>query len=192
MTQRFLPTINTERLVLRPLELENAEALFRIFSDSAVMKYWNTAPWASVEDAQRFISSSAQSMTCQKAITLGIFLKATGELIGKCMLFSYEPESKRAEIGFGIGVQFWGQGFVTEAGLALLGYGFDALGLRRVEAEIDPENVSSAKTLERLGFIKEGLLRQRWEISGVVSDSALYGLLASDYTTFNNSLKAAK
>ncbi len=180
MTQNFLPTINTGRLILRPLELGDAEALFRIFSDSEVMKYWNTPPWSSFDDARAFINSSTDSMKYQKAITLGIFLKSTGELIGKCMLFSYEQESKRAEIGFGIGTQHWGQGFVAEAGKALLEYGFDTLGLRRVEAEIDPENVSSAKALERLGFIKEGLLRQRWEINGIVSDSALYGLLASD------------
>ena len=55
-----------------------------------------------------------------------------------------------------------------------------ALGLRRIEAEIDPDNHASAKALEKLGFTREGLLRQRWEINGIVSDSALYGRLVSD------------
>ncbi len=70
--------------------------------------------------------------------------------------------------------------YVVEAGHALLEHGFDSLQLRRVEAEIDPANEARRKTLDRLGFVQEGLLRQRWEINGVVSDSALYGLLASD------------
>lgn len=172
--------LDTERLQLRPLTLKDAQALLAIFSDSEVMKYWNTAPWTSLADAQNFIRSSAEAMGSDESLTLGIFLKSNGELIGKCMLFDYVKESKRAEIGFGIGRNYWGQGFAPEAGQALLDYGFDVLGLRRVEAEIDPDNVSSGKTLERLGFIKEGLLRQRWEINGIVSDSALYGMLSSD------------
>ncbi|WP_249977979.1 GNAT family N-acetyltransferase [Vreelandella olivaria] len=181
MTQKFMPTIKTGRLVLRPLKLTDAEALLTIFSDPDVMKYWNTAPWNSLEDAMSFIKESTAAMDRQESITLGIMLEATSELIGKCMLFSYESESKRAEIGFGIGKQYWGYGFVSEAGEALIKYGFESLGLRRIEAEIDPENISSGRALERLGFIKEGLLRQRWEINGVVSDSALYGLLAGDH-----------
>ena len=189
MTQKFLPTIHTERLVLRPLNPEDMQALFAIFSDQEVMRYWNTAPWSSLDDAWNFIRASAEAMERQESMTLGIAQKATGELIGKCMLFNYESASKRAEIGFGIGRPYWGHGFVSEAGRALLAYGFDALGLRRIEAEIDPQNLSSGKILERLGFVKEGLLRQRWEINGVVSDSELYGLLASDHPRPNNSFK---
>lgn len=189
MTQKSLPTIHTDRLVLRPLKPEDAQALFAIFSDQEVMRYWNTAPWASLDDAQRFIQTSSEAMDAQESMTLGIAQKTTGALIGKCMLFNYEPGSKRAEIGFGIGRPHWGHGFVAEAGRALLAYGFDTLGLRRVEAEIDPKNVSSGKTLERLGFVQEGLLRQRWEINGVVSDSALYGLLANDHPAHDNSFK---
>ena len=96
------------------------------------------------------------------------------------MLFNYDKESKRAEIGFGISQRYWGKGIVSEAGAALIKFAFNTLGLRRIEAEIDPKNVSSANVLERMGFIKEGLLRQRWEVSSVISDSALYGLLAED------------
>lgn len=189
MIQKFLPTIETDRLVLRPLNQKDAKDLFVIFSDPVVMKYWNTPPWTSLDDARDFINSSVDAMSRQESITLGIVVKATGEMIGKCMLFSYVRESKRAEIGFAIGPSYWGRGFVSEAGQALLEYGFDKLGLRRVEADIDPNNVSSGKTLERLGFIREGVLRQRWEVNGVVSDSALYGVLAEDFQRRNNSPK---
>lgn len=73
-----------------------------------------------------------------------------------------------------------GKGYISEAGEALIQYGFDSLELRRIEAEIDPDNQSSAKSLEKLGFSLEGLLRQRWEVNGVVSDSTMYGRLVSD------------
>ena len=187
MAQKFSPTIHSDRLILRPLKPEDASALFTIFSDQKVMKYWNTPPWISLDDAQEFIKKSTEAMGSQKSITLGIFLRTTDELIGKCLLFNYDSDSKRAEVGFGIGPQHWGHGFVSEAGSALLMYGFETLQLRRIEAEIDPENTSSSKTLERLGFIKEGLLRQRWEINGVISDSALYGLLVDDRFIHKNS-----
>ncbi len=180
MNGRFSPTIRTERLSLRPLTSDDARSLLAIFSDTEVMRYWNTPPWTSLQDALDFIDASNDAMAREDAITLGISLVESGALLGKCMLFHYEPTSRRAEIGFGIGRRYWGRGVIAEAGSALLDYGFETLKLRRIEAEIDPENVASARALERLGFIREGLLRQRWQIGGVVSDSALYGRLASD------------
>lgn len=178
----FFPVIETERLALKPLTIDDSDCLLDIFSDPEVMRYWNTAPWTTVQDAIDFINESNDSMRRQESIILGVYLKSTGELAGKCMLFSYDKESKRAEIGFGLGRSCWRKGYIIEAGEALIKYGFDSLGLRRIEAEIDPDNRSSGRTLEKLGFSLEGLLRQRWEVNGVVSDSAMYGRLVSDFS----------
>ena len=177
----FSPVIETERLTIRALMAHDAESLLEIFSDPEVMRYWNTAPWTSIEDALDFIAQSSGAMQRQEAIILGMYLKSTGELAGKCMLFSYDSASRRAEIGFGLSRVCWGKGYINEAGEALIQYGFNVLGLRRIEAEIDPDNQSSAKALKKLGFSREGLLRQRWEVNGTVSDSAMYGRLASDH-----------
>ncbi|HCR97754.1 MULTISPECIES: GNAT family N-acetyltransferase [Halomonas] len=176
----FFPVIETERLTIKPLVTDDADSLLEIFADPEVMRYWHTAPWATIQDSLEFINDSHDSMQRQESLVLGVYLKSTGELAGKCMLFSYDKESKRAEIGFGLGRSCWGKGYVSEAGEALIQYGFSSLGLRRIEAEIDPDNQSSAKALENLGFSQEGLLRQRWEVNGVVSDSAMYGRLISD------------
>ncbi|MDO5625589.1 MAG: GNAT family N-acetyltransferase [Pseudomonadota bacterium] len=180
MTPAFAPVIDTPRLRLRPLAPADAPSLLAIFSDPQVMRYWHTPPWQSLDDARRFIADSAQAMREAAALTLGMQLKTSGELIGKCMLFNHVKASRRAEIGFGLARTHWGGGYLNEAAQVLLTHGFQSLGLRRIEAEIDPANTASAKALECLGFIREGLLRQRWEINGVVSDSALYGLLAGD------------
>ncbi|MGP5310802.1 GNAT family N-acetyltransferase [Vreelandella alkaliphila] len=176
----FFPVIETERLTLQPLATDDSESLLDIFSSPEVMKYWNTAPWSDIQDALDFIDVSNASMLREESLVLGIYLKSTSDLVGKCMLFSYDKESKRAEVGFGLGQHYWGKGYINEAGEALIQYGFNALGLRRIEAEIDPDNHASAKALEKLGFTLEGVLRQRWEVNGVVSDSALYGRLISD------------
>ncbi len=176
----FFPVFETGRLVLKPIDFSDSTALLNIFSDPDVMRYWNTAPWVSEEDALKFIKESNASMTREESLVLGIYLKDDGCLAGKCMLFSHDRESRRAEIGFGLSRAYWGKGYINEAAAALIQYGFNSLGLRRIEAEIDPDNTASAKALEKLGFVREGLLRQRWEINGVVSDSAMYGRLVSD------------
>lgn len=182
----FFPVIETARLILKPLTVDDSKSLLEIFSDPEVMRYWNTEPWEGIQDAYDFVDNSNNSMLRHESLVLGVYLKSTGELAGKCMLFSYDKDSKRAEIGFGLGRPCWGKGYISEAGEALIQYGFISLGLRRIEAEIDPNNYSSAKALEKLGFHREGLLRQRWEINGIVSDSALYGRLACDRSPQHN------
>ncbi|HEY3985947.1 GNAT family N-acetyltransferase [Cedecea sp.] len=172
--------IDTPRLTLSPPIPTDAPALLSIFSDPQVMKYWNTAPWHALDDAMRFIDRSTDERRDGLALTLCIRDKQSGQLAGKCMLFSFVGHSRRAEIGFGLSSAYWGKGLINEAAGALIAYAFDVLKLRRIEAEIDPENQASAAALQKLGFTQEGLLRKRWEINGTVSDSALFGLLAED------------
>jgi RimJ/RimL family protein N-acetyltransferase len=98
-----------------------------------------------------------------------------------CLLFNIHKDSARAEIGYTLDRAHWSQGYMGEALRALLGHAFGPLGLNRIEADIDPRNASSARTLERLGFKAEGLLRDRWIVSGETSDSAIYGLLRREW-----------
>ena len=81
----FFPVVETERLELRPIAIEDADSLLGIFSDPEVMRYWNTAPWETVQDAIDFIDASNDSMRRQTSLVLGVYLKSTGELAGKCM-----------------------------------------------------------------------------------------------------------
>lgn len=107
-------------------------------------------------------------------------LLATGEVIGSCDLFNVDEQCGRAEIGFTLNRQHWGKGYMSEAARAVIDHGFNTVGLRRLEADIDPRNLGSARLLERLGFVREGLLRERWVVGDEISDSALYGLLKRD------------
>ncbi|MFC6634072.1 GNAT family N-acetyltransferase [Microbulbifer taiwanensis] len=165
---------------MKPLTTDDSESRLKIFSDPEVMRYWNTAPWVGTQDARDFANDSNNSMLRKESLVLGVYLSSIGELAGKCMLFDHDEESKRAEIGFGLDRRCWAKGYISEAGEGLIQYGFNSLGLRRVEAESDPDNQASARSLEKLGFYQKGLLRQRWEINGNVTDSALYRRLAID------------
>lgn len=173
--------IETERLVLRPLVHTDSDSLLDIFSDPVVMEYWDGSPWRTIDQAHAFIHDAHLANERRESLTLGIFARDSGELHGKCMLFKIHEESKRAELGFGIAKSSWGKGIALEATSALVTYAFTTMALNRLEAEIDPANFGSARLLERLGFIKEGYLPERWIIDGKVSDSVLYGLLIKNW-----------
>jgi [ribosomal protein S5]-alanine N-acetyltransferase len=173
--------LHTPRLLLRPLRSADADALLAIFSDPQVMRYWSTPPWTSSEQAQALISKDLQGMASGEHIRLGLQRLSDQTLIGHCCLFSLSQQSRRAEMGYGIARNCWGQGYMDEALRALLNWGFAQLDLNRVEADIDPRNLASERSLLRLGFVKEGHLRQRWIVGDEVSDTGLYGLLRSDW-----------
>jgi ribosomal-protein-alanine N-acetyltransferase len=174
-------SLHTPRLLLRPLRAEDAQGLFDIFSDAEVMRYWSTPPWPTIDEAHAMIARDLKAMPAGEYLRFGLEHVDDQTLIGTCTLFSISSTCRRAEVGYGLASAAWGKGYMNEALTALLDYGFSEMKLNRVEADIDPRNQASAKSLERLGFTREGFLRERWIVDGVVSDTALYGLLQSDW-----------
>jgi ribosomal-protein-alanine N-acetyltransferase len=173
-------TLTTSRLILRPLRQEDAQTLFAIWSDADAMRYFSFPTMTSLDQAvdrvarQLKMSANGQDFIC------AVELRATGEVLGNCALFHPDEQCRRAEIGFSLQRKHWGRGYMYEAASAVIEHAFGELKLRRIEADIDPRNGASARLLERLGFVREGLLRERWRVGDEVSDSALYGLLEGD------------
>lgn len=181
MTNFDLVSLRTDRLLLRPLRAADAPAIYAIRSDPTVMRYASSPPLASPEQAEAFIAREAAGMAAGESLRLGLQRVEDDVLIGICLLFHINRQCRRAEIGYELRADVWGRGYMHEALLALVRLGFSELALNRIEADIDPRNVASARSLERLGFTKEGHLRERWIVNGEVSDSAVYGLLLSDW-----------
>ena len=175
------PELNSARLRLRPLAATDAQSLFTVYSDPAVMRYWSCAPWTALSQAEAHISDAQAALAAGTGLELGIVRKSDQQLIGTCQFYYFNDQCRRAEAGYALAKPAWGQGFMLEALTLLISHGFAALGLIRIEAEIDPRNLSSAACLERLGFAREGHLRERWIVEGEVSDSGLYGLLRRDW-----------
>jgi [ribosomal protein S5]-alanine N-acetyltransferase len=100
-----------------------------------------------------------------------------GTFIGWCGLTPWNPDFRSASMGYCLGEAAWGHGCATEAARALLQWAFDTLDLNRVQAETDTRNVASARVLEKLGFVREGTLREDCVVNGEVSDSWVYGLI---------------
>ncbi len=111
----------------------------------------------------------------------GIALLSSDKLIGSVTLFHIDFTHRRAEIGYAQGRAYWGQGYMQEALKAVLNHAFEILNLHRIEADVDPRNAASVRTLERLGFQREGYLRERWQVNGEIQDAFYYGLLRPDW-----------
>jgi RimJ/RimL family protein N-acetyltransferase len=174
-------TLTTPRLLMRPPRQEDANALFAMWSDADAMRYFSFAAMTNLDQARDRIARVMKTSAEGKDFVCMVESRVTGEVLGDCALFNANEQCRRAEIGFSLQRKHWGRGHMTEAASALIEHGFGPLNLRRIEADIDPRNVASARLLERLGFIREGLLRERWIVGDEVSDSALFGLLESDY-----------
>lgn len=175
------PTLCAPRVTLRPIAHADAPTLFTLFSDRTVTRYWSRPPMTHLAQARRLVRDIRAGYRSGESIQLAIERRSDRVLLGTCTLFHFHSASRRAEIGYALGHAHWGQGFMHEALQCLLAHAFDCLGLHRLEADIDPQNAASARTLARLGFVKEGLMRERWIVADAISDSEMYGLLRREW-----------
>ena len=173
--------LHTDRLILRPLRPGDAADIFAMYSAPEVVRYWTGAAWTDPTRAEEYIATAAQDVAAGTAVRLGMEVKASGVCVGQVSLFHFDVQNRRCDLGYALNRAHWRHGYIGEALHAALAFGFGSLGLHRVEADIDPRNAASLRTVERLGFQREGLLRERWLVGDEVCDTALYGLLRADW-----------
>lgn len=176
-----LPTLDAPRVRLRALTDRDVDALFAIFSDEAMMRYWSTAPMRERAEAEKYLASIRCGFADQSLFQWGVERMEDGEVLGTCTLFNFHRGCMRAELGYCLRSPWWGRGYMGEALTALIDHAFGTLKLRRLEADVDPGNAASLRILERMGFTREGLLRERWDIGGQIGDTVFLGLLAREW-----------
>lgn len=175
------PELSSPRLRLREVRSEDAPALFAIHSDPQVMRYWSYPAWMELAQAEAKVADIQRQRREQDILIWAIAEAGSDRLIGSSAVFALNPDQGRAEIGYSLHRDWHGRGLASEALRLILGYLFDGLQLRRVEADTDPRNTASCHLLEKLGFVREGLLRERWFVNGELCDTAFYGLLRRDF-----------
>ncbi len=176
-----LPTLTTDRLRIRWLEASDVPSLFEIFSDADVTRYWSSPRLVDESGARDLLDEIHGLFRAHTLYQWGIALGSEGRVIGTCTLAAIDKRNRRAELGFALQRTQWKNGYVTEALRKLLDFAFDELRLHRIEADVDPRNHASIRVVERLGFQREGYLRQRWLCHDGPQDTAYYGLLASEW-----------
>jgi ribosomal-protein-alanine N-acetyltransferase len=169
------------RVRLAAFDDRHVDGLFTLYSDPRTMRYLVRPVLTERKGAEEMLARARTGMAENTSLQLAIERIADGAFLGSCLLFNFNKDSRRAEIGYSLVPGHWSQGYIAESLPALIDYGFGPLGLNRLEADIDPDNAASKRVLERHGFRYEGLLRERWIVRGAASDSAMYGLLQREW-----------
>jgi RimJ/RimL family protein N-acetyltransferase len=175
------PQLQGKRVRLRGPRKDDAEALFALFSDPAVMRYWSRPPMTTLGEAQGLLGEMLDSFEQRSLLNWMVTTRDDDGVIGTCTLFRIDPRHRHAEIGYALRSDHWGRGLACEAVTLMLDWAFRRLDLQRVEADIDPHNDGSRQLLGRLGFSSEGVMRQRFFVGDVATDSEIFGLLAADW-----------
>ncbi|ODU22130.1 MAG: GNAT family N-acetyltransferase [Sphingomonas sp. SCN 67-18] len=175
MSHDALPTLKTERLVLRALRQTDADALHAVFSDPQTVQWWSSGPHSCLAQTRDYVAQNASSDDWPTwAITLD-----DDRAIGWVVLGRRRPGV--SEIGYILHRAHHRQGLTREALCAVIDHAFHALGTRRLFADTDPDNAASIALLQSLGFTLEGRLRGEWETHIGVRDSLIWGLLAGEW-----------
>lgn len=187
-----LTPLVTERLVVRPVDEADLADLLAVNSDAEVVRFLPYAAWQTPADAQAWLGRmralEATGSGRQFVLALrgdgrdddGSRDRERGRAIGTLLVFRHDAASARAEIGYVLGRAHWRRGLMREALHAFCAAAFVQAGLRRIEAEVRPDNEASNRLLAALGFTLEGRLRQRWQTRGEAYDVHHWGLLAGE------------
>jgi len=182
MALTYSGPIASSRTIVRLAEQSDLSALMGVNGDEQVTRFLPYEPWNSLADADAWFARMTDLQAKGLALQFVVAARSSGSAIGTCLIFQYDGPSRRAALGYVLGRAYWRQGYMREVLTALIGHGFNAMALRRLEAEVVPGNIASIQLLRELGFKKEGLLRQRYVQKGQAVDSEIYGLLNHEWS----------
>jgi RimJ/RimL family protein N-acetyltransferase len=178
-----LPTLTTARLTLRPFTLDDAEALRILASDHAIYRTTANIPHPYPEgQAEQWIATHHSQFYARKSVSLAITAQATGTLLGTIALHLHATNN-RAELGYWVGVPYWGNGYCTEAAQAMLHYGFEVLDLHKIIAQHQFDNAASGCVMQKAGMQFATVLQDDVRKDGVYHDMSLYYLINPAHTT---------
>lgn len=178
------PVIETERLELREITMDDVEWYFQHFSRKEVVEGQGfPAPEnleAAKDELKRYIVGVFRERT---GFRWGITLKGSRSLIGSLGYYSWvQPTGHMAEMGYDLQADHWGKGIMSEAMNAVIDFGFQRMRLHRIEVLVMPRNLRSQKMIQKLGFVKEGVFRERgFDEKGEPVDDIMFSMLRSDW-----------
>jgi len=171
-----LPVLETGRLILRKISVNDAENIFEYAKDDEVTKNLVWATHKTIEDTKKFLAEGVGFMPPPWAIVC----KTDNKVIGTISFMNYTPEHSRVEVGFVISKKYWGRGFMTEVLKEVIKFGFEKLKINRIEAFCNSENAASAKVMEKSGMKLEGMSREYLFVKGKFWDMKIYSILKND------------
>lgn len=178
--QTYMPTLETERLILRKITRDDAGDMFDYASDPEVSRYTTWEPHRTIEDSLKYIDFVLTKYENNEPSDWGIIDKRSGKFIGTAGFVYINSHHSRAEIGYSLSNKHWGKGITTEAVQEIIRYGFTKLALNRIEARAEVRNIGSWRVMEKVNMKFEGILRQHLFAKGEFHDVKIYSILADE------------
>ena len=173
--------IQSTNLNIRQLTKEDSSKLFNLYSDTEVQRYTDIEILKNLSDTQKLINAWNKEADEQNLIFLGVFSRATKDFLGTITLFNIDHKHSFASLGFQLVKDYWGRGIMNECLNYFIKFAFEELNFHRIEAQTYNGNEKSIKVLTRLGFSKEGELRQNFLIENKYENSYLYSILRTEF-----------
>lgn len=176
-----LPRLETDRLILRPLQMDDAKDMYAYARDPEVSRHVLWDAHKSIWETRHFLRFARNQYRRGFPGSFAMELKESGRMIGTIGFMWVNPDYKSAEVGYSLSRDYWNRGLMTEALEATLRFGFEELKLNRIEAQHDTENPASGKVMAHCGMQFEGVMRSRVMNKGVFRDVAVYAILKNDW-----------
>ncbi|WP_127590587.1 GNAT family N-acetyltransferase [Paenibacillus lautus] len=177
----IFPILETDRILLRPITYADIDNMYQYCAVPQVSRYTTWNYHRSKEDTKGFIDFVLNRYETEKVGPWGIEHKETKKLIGSCSFVRWDNRCLRAELGYVLSNEYWNQGIMTEVVNRIIEYAFKDLELVRVEAKCHPENVGSARVMEKSGMKFEGILRKYVWSKEELQDVKLYSIIRDEF-----------
>lgn len=176
-----MPTLETQRLILRRIVMRDAKDIFAYSQDPEVARHVLWSAQKDMSEARDYCRFMMKRYRCDQPSSWGIIEKKTNRLVGTIGYMDYNEDNASVEVGYSLARWLWNGGYMTEALRRVIVYTFEAMDVNRIEAQHELSNPASGRVMEKCGMRKEGELRQRLYNKGRFVDVALYAILKEDY-----------
>lgn len=170
------PVLKTKRLILRAIEIDDAQAIFEMRANVLVNSFIARTAMETIEAAQNLVNATQQRFTEKQAMGWAGVLRDQQKIIGTCGFNNFDFANKHAEIGGEMATEYWGKGIAQEAFEAIINFGQNELDLQTIEAKVSPDSRGAIALLNAYGFVKEAHFKNRIFFEGQFLDMAVYTL----------------
>ena len=173
--------IETPRLLLHKVTPEMRRDMFQHLAQEELMRFFGIT---TEQEWELELQKLNEGLTGFRRSCVLFYLqeKASGQTIGACNFHTWYLPHQRAEVGYALNNDQWKQkGYMKEALLPIIRYGFESMDLNRIEASTAPDNIASQKLLKAMGFKEEGRMREHYYRNGIAEDSIIFGLLRKEF-----------
>lgn len=171
------PVLETERLLLRPITMDDAPDVFDYASDPESNKYMPWDTHQTIADTIAYLETIPKNYVARERLGFAITLKPDGKYIGACDFHTISEKHHRVMLGYVLNRKYWGNGYMTEAVREMIRFAFEEMGMHRVAATCDADNIRSSNVMERCGMTLEGVFKDYEVRRGQFIDTKSYSII---------------